>query len=60
MSPERPGVGMVAHQDSGPWEGAEMADGEMGLGLVSCWQLDTNSSLLSNGMATFRTQKAGN
>lgn len=51
---------MVPQQDSGPWEGAEMADGEMGLGLVSCWQLDTNSSLLSNGMATFRTQKAGN
>lgn len=33
----------------------------MGLGLVSYWQLDTNSSLLSNDMTNFFAQKvAGN
>lgn len=37
----------------------EAAEGERGLGLVSCWQLDANSSLLSNDMASFHAQKGG-
>lgn len=31
----------------------EVAEGEAGLGLVSCWQPNPNSSFLSSNMASF-------
>lgn len=61
MSPKGPqGVKDGPTRIAGTWALGgcrEVAEGDVGLGLVSCWQLDANRSLLSNDMPAFQLRR---